>query len=156
MSSGFFRPRTCWRAYEKIPESPLLAIRLASLCFALEEYDRGLEFYERTLAVAPGYKEAAMGQAVALTCLGRNEEAASILADLIARGPGLRGECYYWLAWNLHERADLERAAEAIEAAKPLLERSQVYTLSGTINWDRSRITEAEADLIKAVNLNRQ
>lgn len=141
-------------AFEGIPESPLLAIRLASLGFALEEFDRSLEYYEKALAVAPSYKEAALGKAVALSCLGRSEEAAAILDGLIARGPALKGECLYWLAWNLNEMGDFIRAAEAVEAAKPILERSQVYTLSGTINLARSLVEAAEADLLKAVDLN--
>jgi tetratricopeptide (TPR) repeat protein len=141
-------------AFERIPESPLLAIRLASLGFALEEFDRSLEYYEKTLAIAPTYKEAALGKAVALTCLGRAEEAAALLENLISRGPALKGECLYWLAWNRNEMGDFIRAAEAAEAAKPILERSQVYTLSGTINLARSLVEAAEADLLKAVDLN--
>ncbi len=66
----------------------------------------------------------------------------------------MKGECFYWLAWNLNEMGDLARAAEAVEAAKPILERSQVYTLSGTINLARSLVEAAEADLLKAVDLN--
>ncbi len=141
-------------AFERIPESPLLAVRLASLGFALEEFDRSLDYYDKALALAPTYKEAALGKAVALTCLGRAEEAATILENLISRGPALKGECLYWLAWNRNEMGDYVRAAEAVEAAKPILERSQVYTLSGTINLGRSLVEAAEADLLKAVDLS--
>lgn len=67
------------RAREGVPESPLVAILLAGVNFATEEYDRSLAFYEQTLAVAPEYKEALFGKAVALSFLGRPAE-----ADLVA------------------------------------------------------------------------
>ncbi len=141
-------------AHEAIPESPLLAIRLASLYFALEEYDQSLEFYERTLRTKSDYKEAELGKAISLSCLGRAAEAIPILKALIEKGPSLRGECYYWLAVNQRELSDLAAAAESIEAAKPLLRRSQVFTLSGLIALERSSVEKAEKDLNEAIQIN--
>jgi len=91
------------RAQEGVPESPLIAILLASINFGTEEYDRSLTFYEKTLDIAPDYKEALLGKAICLSCLGRPNEAILILEDLLARGPALKGECLFWLAANLHE-----------------------------------------------------
>ncbi len=141
-------------AYTAIPESPLIAIRLASLYFALEEYDQSLEYYERTLRAKPEYKEAELGRAISLSCLGRAAEAVPILKALIEKGPSLRGECYYWLASNKRELSDLAAAAESIEAAKPLLRRSQVFTLSGLIALERSLVEQAEKDLTEAIQIN--
>ncbi len=141
-------------AHERIPESPLISVQLAGIGFALEEYERSLGFYERTLAAAPAYKEAGLGKAVALICLGRPGEAAPLQEDHISRGPTLRGECYFWLATSRHAQGDLVRAGEAIEAAKPLLERSQVFTLSGTIQFDAGGLEAAEKDLLKAVAID--
>ncbi len=141
-------------AHEAIPESPLLAIRLASLYFALEEYDQSLEFYERTLRTKSDYKEAELGKAISLSCLGRAAEAIPILKALIEKGPSLRGECNYWLAVNQRELSDLAAAAESIEAAKPLLRRSQVFTLSGLIALERSSVEKAEKDLNEAIQIN--
>jgi tetratricopeptide (TPR) repeat protein len=141
-------------AHEAIPESPLLAIRLASLYFALEEYDQSLEFYERTLRAKSGYKEAELGRAISLSCLGRAAESIQVLDALIEKGPSLRGECYYWLAVNQRELSDLAAAAESIDAAKPLLRRSQIFTLSGLISLERSLIDQAEKDLNEAIQIN--
>jgi len=142
------------KAHETVPESPLLPIRLASIYFALEEYDQGLVFYEKALRAKPDYKEAELGRAICLSCLGRAAEAVPIFNALIAAGPALRGESYYWLATNQRELADLAAAAESIDAAKPLLHRSQVFTLSGLIALERSLIDQAEADLKTAVKMN--
>jgi len=141
-------------AHNSIPESPLLAIHLASLYFALEEYDQSLEFYEKTLLVKSDYKEAELGRAISLSCLGRPAEAVPILKALIEKGPSLRGECHYWLASNQRELSDLAAAAESIEAAKPLLRRSQVFTLSGLIALERSLVEQAEKDLKEAIRIN--
>jgi tetratricopeptide (TPR) repeat protein len=142
------------KAHGAVPESPLLPIRLASIYFALEEYDQSLEFYQKTLRARPEYKEAELGWAISLSCLGRAAEAIPILEALIAKGPALRGECYYWLASNRRELSDLAAAAESIETAKSLLRRSQVFTLSGLIALERSLIDQAEEDLKEAIRIN--
>jgi len=142
------------KAHEAVPESPLLLIRLASIYFSLEEYDQSLEFYEKTLRAKPEYKEAELGRAISLSCLGRAAEAVPILEALIAKGPALRGEGHYWLATNRRELSDLAAAAASIEAAKPLLRRSQVFTLSGLIDLDRSLIDRAEEDFKEAIRIS--
>jgi len=142
------------KAYGAVPESPLLPIRLASIHFFLEEYDQSLEFYEKTLRARPEYKEAELGRAISLSCLGRAAEAVPILEALVAKGPALRGECFYWLASNRRELSDLVSAAESIEAAKPLLRRSQVFTLSGLIALERSLVDQAEEDFKEAIRIN--
>ena len=142
------------RAQEGVPESPLIAILLASINFGTEEFDRSLAFYEKTLEVAPAYKEALLGKAICLSCLGRAAEAIPMLEDLLARGPGLRGECLFWLATNLHEAGEIERAAAEIEKAKAVLPASSVYALAGTIAFERNLLEAAEKDLKTAVNLD--
>ncbi len=142
------------RAQEGIAESPLLTILLASVSFGIEEYDRSLAFYDKTLDLAPAYKEALLGKAICLSCLGRSTEAIPILEDLLARGPALNGECRYWLAANLHEIGDHERAAAEIEKAKVALPVARVFTLAGTIAFERGFLDAAERDLKAAVALD--
>jgi len=142
------------KAREAVPESPLVSIQLASIYFALEEYEQALAFFERTLQAKADYKEAELGKAICLSCLGRGTEAVPVLKALIEEGPALRGECYFWLATNQREMSDLVAAAESIEAAKPLLPRSQVFTLSGVIALERSLLDQAETNFKTAVKLN--
>ncbi|MDH4196320.1 MAG: tetratricopeptide repeat protein, partial [Candidatus Aminicenantes bacterium] len=142
------------RAQEGVPESPLIAILLASVNFGTEEYDRSLAFYEKTLDVAPAYKEALLGKAICLSCLGRSTESIPVLEDLLARGPGLKGECLFWLAANFHELGDNERAAIEIEKAKDALPVGRVFTLAGTIAFERGLLDAAEMDFKAAVGLD--
>lgn len=142
------------RAQQGISESPLLTILLASVSFGIEEYDRSLAFYDETLDSAPAYKEALLGKAICLSCLGRSAEAIPILENLLARGPALNGECFYWLAANFHETGDDERAAVEIEKAKAALPVARVYTLAGTIAFERGFSEAAERDLKTAVGLD--
>lgn len=142
------------RAREGVPESPLIAILLAGVNFGTEEYDRSLTFYEETLAVAPDYKEALFGKAVALSCLGQPAEAVPLFEDLLAQGPALEGECLYWLAADLYDLGDTGRAAVEIEKAKRALPVGRVYTLAGKIAFEGGRLGPAEADLVAAVNLD--
>jgi len=142
------------RAQEGVPESPLIAILLASVNFGTEEYDRSLAFYEGTLDLAPAYKEALFGKAICLSCVGRPAEAIPLLEDLLARGPALKGECLYWLAVNLHEIGDGRRAAAEIEKAKAVLPVARVFTLAGTIAFKRDLFDAAEKDLKVAVGLD--
>jgi tetratricopeptide (TPR) repeat protein len=142
------------RAQDGVPESPLIAILLASVNFGTEEYDRSLAFYDKTLDLAPAYKEARLGKAICLSCLGRPTEAIPILEDLLARGPALKGECLFWLATNLREIGDREKAAAEVEKAKVALPVARVFTLAGTIAFERGFLDAAEKDLKIAVGLD--
>ncbi len=142
------------RAHEGIPDSPRITILLAGVNFGTEEYDRSLDFYEKTLALAPGYMEALLGEAICLSCQGRCGEAIPHLEDLMARGPSLKGECLFWLAADLHEMGEDERAAAEIEQAKPVLPVARVYTLAGTIALERDLPDAAERDLKIAVGMD--
>lgn len=142
------------RVREGVPESPLIGILLASVNFGTEEYDRSLVFYEETLNVAPAYKEALLGKAICLSCLGRSTEAIPILEDLLARGPALQGECLFWLAANFHELGDDVRAAAEVEKAKDALRVARVFTLAGTIAFERGLLDAAETDFKTAVGFD--
>ena len=122
------------KAHAAIPESPQVTICLAGVAFAEEDYERCLDFYDKTLALVPGYREAILGKAVSLTSLGRFEEAKPLLEDLIRQGKYLMGEAHFWLAWNEHELCREAEASENIGRAKKLLGNSQVYVLSGAID----------------------
>jgi tetratricopeptide (TPR) repeat protein len=143
------------KAYEGIPESPQVTISLASIYFATEELERSLEFYKKTLAITPEYRDALLGKAICLSYLGKPTEAIDILQKIISLGYWLIGESYYWLAWNRHELKNIEEAAADIEQAKGRLPTSsEVFTLSGTIALERGDLTKAEKDLKEALQYN--
>lgn len=110
----------------------------------------GLSSFNEGDATAP----AGAPKAICLSCQGRTDEAIPVLEDLIARGPALKGECLFWLAANLHEAGDDERAAAEIEKAKLVLPVARVFTLSGTIALGRGLFDGAEKDLKIAVGMD--
>lgn len=143
------------KAFEGIPESPQVTISLASIYLATEEPERSLEFYERTLALAPEYRDALLGKAICLSYLGKPQEAVEALQKIISLGHWLIGESYYWLAWNRHELKRLEEAAADIEQAKGRLPTStEVFTLSGIIAFEMGDLVKAEKDLKEALQYN--
>jgi len=140
------------RMHEGIPESAQATILLATIAFALEEVERGLEFYDKTLDILPNYRDALLGKAICLSSLGRSKEAISVCEKIIALGHWLLGESYYWMAWNQHELKDNAAAEASIEQAKGRLPTSaEVFTLSGLIAMDREDLARAEKELQEAL-----
>ena len=140
------------QAHYGIPQSSQVTILLASIYLALEELERGLEFYEKTLAIAPEYRDALLGKAVCLSHLGKHNEAIPVLEKIIELGHWLIGESYYWLAWNHHELKNNQAAAASVEEAKGRLPTStEVFTLSGVIALEEGELAKAERDLKEAL-----
>lgn len=143
------------KAWEGIAESAQIPITVASIYFATEELDRSIEFYDKTLALAPEYREAMLGKAICLSLLGKHDEAMSILANLISLGYLLMGESHYWMAWNLHGLKRLGEAAENIEQSKGRLPTdTNVFALAGTISFERGDIAAAENNFQEALKYN--
>ena len=143
------------KTHEGIPESTQATLLLATIAFAMDEVERSLEFYDKTLDIVPDYRDALLGKAICLSTLGRPEEAIAACKKIIALGYWLLGESYYWLAWNKHELKD-EAAAEAdIEQAKGRLPTStEVFTLAGLIALAKEDPVKAEKDFLEAVKYN--
>ncbi len=138
--------------HEGIPESPQATILLATIAFALEEVERSLDLYEKTLDILPDYRDALLGKAVCLSSLGRADEAIAVCEKIISLGYWLLGEGYYWMAWNQHELKDNAAAAESIEQSKGRLPTSsEVFTLSGLIALERGDLAKAEKDFREAL-----
>ena len=76
---------------------------MASIYFAFEELEKSLEFYEKTLAMAPAHRDALLGKAMCLSYLGRHQEAILVCNKILTLGKYYLGESHYWLAWNLNE-----------------------------------------------------
>jgi tetratricopeptide (TPR) repeat protein len=139
------------KAYQKIPESSSLVISLASIYFAFEELEKSLDFYEKTLAMAPGYRDALLGKAMCLSYLTKHEEAIDVCENILALGKYYLGESHYWLAWNQNELELWEKAWENIETAKKyLIGHSDVYFLAGLVAFNQKHLDVAEQNLVEA------
>ena len=125
-------------AFRWRPRWPAVTFALGDVYFAFEENDRALEFFERTLALAPQHPEALIGRIKALSLLGRDKEAfAAIDAVLADQTQVFPGEVYYWRAWNFTQIQDLDMAWTAIEQANRLWVNSEVSKLGGIIAYRR-------------------
>jgi tetratricopeptide (TPR) repeat protein len=139
------------KAYQEIPESSSLVISLASIYFAFEELETSLAFYEKTLAMAPAHRDALLGKAMCLSYLGKHQEAIDVCNHIIALGKYYLGESHYWLAWNLNELKDWDRAWEKIEKSKYyLIGHGEVFFLAGLIAFNQNRLDVAEKNFLEA------
>ena len=143
------------KAYQGIPESPQVTVTLATIYYATEELDQSLEFYEKTLAIVPEYRDALLGKAICLSYLGKPKDAIEVLQKIINLGYWLIGESFYWLAWNQHELKNVGEAVADIEQAKTRLPTStEVFTLSGIIALETGDPAKAEKDFKEALQYN--
>ena len=142
-------------AAEGLPESPQVVLYLASIYTALEEFERSLEFYDRTIGLSPGYRDALLGKAIALSYLSRYEEAIGVLNKMVGLGFYMLGEAHYWLAWNHHALKDLDGAQTHIEESKGRLPtNSEVFGLAGTIALEKGETDRAEKEFLEALKYN--
>ncbi len=143
------------KALEGLTESPQVTIYLGSIYTATEEFEKSLEFYDKTLALSPKYRDALLGKAISLSYLGEYQEAIEVLNKNVELGFYLMGESHYWLAWNYHELKDNDRAQLNIEESKGRLPtNSEVFGLSGTIAFEKGEIDRAEKEFFEALRYN--
>jgi len=143
------------KAEEGLAVSPQVNVLLASIYFATEEFDRSLEYYDRTLALSPEYRDALLGKALCLSYQHKYPEAIEVLNGLIKLGFYLIGEANYWLAWNEHELKDNAAAQLHIEESKGRLPtNSEVFGLAGTIAMERGESERAEREFAEALKYN--
>jgi tetratricopeptide (TPR) repeat protein len=143
------------KALDGLPESPQVTIYLASIYTATEEFDKGLDFFERTLALSPEYRDALLGKAICLSSLGKYVEAVGTLNRIVELGFYMLGESHYWLAWNYHGLKDNDEAQAHIEESKGRLPtNSEVFGLAGTIALEKGQLDRAEKEYLEALRYN--
>jgi tetratricopeptide (TPR) repeat protein len=132
-------------AFQWRPEWPALTAALGNVYFTFEEPARALEYYDRTLALAPGHPDAILGRVKALSLLERHAEAIA-LVDEALRGDSrvFPGELYYWRAWNDVQTGELEQGWLDIQQADRLWVNSEVSKLGGIIAYRRRELEIAK------------
>jgi tetratricopeptide (TPR) repeat protein len=143
------------KALDGLSESPQVPIYLASIYTATEEFEKSLEYYDRTLALSPQYRDAILGKGISLSSLGAHKEAIEVLKKNLELGFYLIGESYYWIAWNDHALKDDDKAQENIEESKKRLPtNSEVFSLAGTIAFEKGELDRAEKEFLEALKHN--
>jgi tetratricopeptide (TPR) repeat protein len=133
------------RAYTWRPRWPAVTNSLANDYIALEEFDPAVDFFDRTLALAPNFADALLGKARALTYAGRHEDALTAIDQLLALGHWLIGDARYWRALNEAQLGRNEEAWSDIELAAKLLVNAEVPKLAGIVSYRLKQIDVSRA-----------
>lgn len=141
------------RAYRWHPKWPAVTMSLAGLALTAEDYARALGFYDATLALIPGQRDAMLGRVKTLSFVGRNEEAIQVV-DVILQGRWNRGEAFYWRAWNNMQLTRNDQAWIDVEAAWKLYVTSDVAKLAGMIAYRRQEIDVAREKFEEGHKMN--
>ncbi|HXH05083.1 MAG TPA: tetratricopeptide repeat protein [Vicinamibacterales bacterium] len=142
-------------ALDHIPAFSAAALSLGEIALALEEPERALAFFDRTLDVAPDHREALVGRVRALSAMQRHGDAIASADRLIALGTWHLGEAYYWRAWNRGQLGEIDAAWEDIEHSRRYQPtNADVHALRGLLAWRRGHVEEARASFVQALASN--
>ena len=143
------------RAYAWRRRWPDVTETLAADYRALEEFDKAIEFHDRTLEVLPEFPDALLEKSKTQTYAGRYLEAISTLDRLLALERGLVGESRYWRAVNENQLEQLEVAWDDVELAAKLMRNAAVSKLAGIVAYKRQQLDVARAKFEESWKLGR-
>jgi tetratricopeptide (TPR) repeat protein len=132
------------KAYAWHPRWPAVTLARAGLAMSAEDFDRALAFYDETLSLVPGQRDAMLGRVQSLSYLGRHEEAIAA-ADDVLEGDWYRGEAYYWRAWNETQLEREDAAWADVDQAWKVYINGDVAKLYGLLALHRRDLDKAQA-----------
>ena len=127
------------KAYDWRREWPAVTSSLGADYMALEDFDRAIDFLDRTLALVPRYPDALLNKAKALTYAGRYADSLQIVDQLLAQN-SLVGDARYWRAVNEEALSRDDEAWADIELANKQLFNAAVPKLAGIIAYHRKQL----------------
>ena len=133
--------------YSRFPQSPSVTYLNGAFNQMIGDCKAGLDFYDRTIALASLHEDALLGRTMCLTFLKRTDDAIAAATHMITVKTDNVAEAYYWRSWNHHFRQELPPARRDIESAKTLLSNPRIHTLAGVIEHDQDDLDPAEMDL---------
>jgi tetratricopeptide (TPR) repeat protein len=133
------------KAYEWRPRWPAVTLQMAGVYLTAEEFDKSHDFYARTLALAPDFADALLGDAKALTYAARHGEALATLDRLLSLGRWYVGDARYWRALNEAQLAQYDDAWVDVELAAKLNYNAEVPKLAGIIAYRRHQLDVSTA-----------
>ena len=143
------------RAYAWRQRWPDVTYTLAADYFALEEFDKAIEFYDRTLEVLPEFPDALLEKGKTQTYAGRYLEAIATLDRLLALERWLVGDARYWRAVNENQLEQLDVAWDDVELAAKLMRNAAVPKLAGIVAYKRHQLDVARAKFDESWKLGR-
>ena len=147
-ADAWYREAYSWRA-----TWPAATLLIANIAMTGEEFEIALEFYEKTLDLAPSFPDALLGELRSLSYLARHEDALVVADELLAlhRYPG---DAYYWRAANELQLNRLDAAWDDIESADKAMVNGDVPKLAGIIEMRRHELDVARRKLETARQRN--
>jgi tetratricopeptide (TPR) repeat protein len=127
------------KAYDWRNEWPAVTSSLGADYMALEDFDRAIEFLDRTLALVPRYPDALLNKAKTLTYAGRYAASLQVVDQLLAQN-SLVGDARYWRALNEDALSRYDEAWADIELANQQLVDAAVPKLAGIIAYHRKQL----------------
>lgn len=141
-------------AYAWRQDWPSLTLAIGNVAMSAEDFPKALDYFQRTLDLAPDEPEALVGTIRALTYADRHREAVAAADRMVATGRS-PGEAYYWRALNHARLKDDARAWEDVERASAALANADVPKLAGIIAINRRDFTVARQRLELALSRRR-
>lgn len=142
-------------AYAWRPRWPTVTNSLGIDYLTLEEFDRAIEFFDRTLEMLPANPDALLNKAKAQTFSGRYTESLATLDRLLALNRWFLGDARYWRAMNEAQLGRNDEAWDDVENAASLLFNAEVPKLAGIIAYRRTQLDVARGKFEESWKRNR-
>lgn len=140
------------QAVAAIPGLTAGHILLGHVYLAMEDVEAAREAYHNVAEAVPGHREALLGEAKALSYLGRSGDAVVVLDRMIQLGTWYMGEAHYWRGWNRYRLKLFDAANDDVLAARNRLPMDpQVDKLAGLVALARNEVERAEREFRAAV-----
>lgn len=130
-----------WRAHW-----PSVTLAIANTAMTAEDFERALDFYDKTLILVTGHADALLGKIRSQTYLKRYRDAIATADELLSTGRN-PGDARYWRALNEEQLDDHDLAWEDVELAERLMVNADVPKLAGIIAINRRELPVARQRL---------
>ncbi|HEX6324868.1 MAG TPA: hypothetical protein VFZ36_14160, partial [Vicinamibacterales bacterium] len=143
-------------AHAAMPEAVAPAYLLAGVLSALEEHEACAAMYDEVIARGGAKRESMLNRTICLTHATKRQDAIASATELIDTPGILRGEAFFWRAWNQYHAKNLPIARIDVDEAKTLFQDADVYALSGFIAYDMDQKAYAYTEFAEALRRNRE
>lgn len=122
-----------------MPEAIASTYLLAGVLSALQEFEACADAYDEVVKRGGTPRQSRLSRTICLTHAVKRAEAIRSATELIDTPGILRGEGYFWRAWNLYHSKQLPPARTDVEESKKLYKEPDVFALSGFIAYDQDQ-----------------
>ena len=133
-----------------LPEAVAPTYLLAGVLSGLGEYEACAAMYGEVVKTGGARRESMLSRTICLTHAAKRQDAIETATGLIDSPGVLRGEAFFWRAWNKYHLKQLQPARDDVEQAKTLVKDADVFALSGFIAYDMQQKDYAYTEFAEA------